>query len=98
MTSVVYHEGAYTDLQTAIGYFETEARPGTAEKFLAQLDHAISTIEQSPGSCPIPDQRHYRQRIFKFPYELIYRMDGEGIVIVAVSHSSRSPSYWQDRR
>lgn len=97
MTNVIYHEGAFTDLQVAIGYFETEARPGTTKKFLTQLDRAVVAIKQFPQSCPILDKRHHRQRVFKFPYELIYRMDSDDIVIVAVSHSSRAPMYWRDR-
>lgn len=98
MTKVIHHEGALADLRAAVGYFETEARHGTTEKFLQQVDRAVAAIKQFPESCPAFDKRHFRQRVFKFSYELIYRMEGDDIVIVAVSHSSRDPSYWRDRR
>jgi hypothetical protein len=33
----------------------------------------------------------------KFPYKLIYFVDGGVVVIVAVAHDKRRPGYWRGR-
>ena len=35
--------------------------------------------------------------IARFPYGLIYGIDGDTIVVVAVAHLHRRPRYWIDR-
>ena len=32
-----------------------------------------------------------------FPYSMIYGVDGETIVVIAVAHQHRQPRYWADR-
>jgi hypothetical protein len=38
-----------------------------------------------------------RCRLARFPYGLIYGVDDETVVIVAVAHLHRRPRYWIDR-
>jgi hypothetical protein len=33
----------------------------------------------------------------RFPFQIIYRVPGEDVVIIAVAHTSRSPDYWSNR-
>jgi len=33
-----------------------------------------------------------------FPFDLIYRLQGDKIVIIAVSNQSRRPGYWAGRQ
>jgi hypothetical protein len=33
----------------------------------------------------------------RFPFQIIYRVPGEDVVIIAVAHTSRSPDYWPNR-
>ncbi|HIP58812.1 MAG TPA: hypothetical protein EYH01_00115 [Campylobacterales bacterium] len=33
----------------------------------------------------------------RFPFGLVYRIEGDTIVIVAVMHLSRKPDYWYSR-
>jgi plasmid stabilization system protein ParE len=33
----------------------------------------------------------------KFPYTLVYRVQGEVITVIAVAHQSRMPGYWRGR-
>jgi hypothetical protein len=34
----------------------------------------------------------------RYPYSLVYRIEPDGsVLIVAVAHSSREPSYWEGR-
>ncbi len=33
----------------------------------------------------------------RFPYTLVYRVEGDLITVIAVAHQSREPRYWVDR-
>jgi hypothetical protein len=48
-------------------------------------------------SCPEIEPGIRRCRLARFSYGLIYGVDGETIVIVAVAHLHRRPRYWIDR-
>jgi len=38
-----------------------------------------------------------RKQLGRFPYQLLYRVDGEEIRILAVMHKRRRPLYWVER-
>lgn len=38
-----------------------------------------------------------RCRLSRFPYGLIYAIDKDDIVVLAVAHLHRRPDYWRDR-
>ena len=38
-----------------------------------------------------------RLLVKRFPYQLIYRVEGDEIVIYAVAHQKRRPGYWRKR-
>ncbi len=33
----------------------------------------------------------------RFPFQVIYRLLGEDVIMNAVAHTSRAPDYWSDR-
>jgi toxin ParE1/3/4 len=33
----------------------------------------------------------------RFPYQIVYRISGDSVWIVAVMHQSRRPGYWKKR-
>lgn len=40
----------------------------------------------------------YRRKLLaRYPYGIIYRVEGEEILIVALAHTSRRPEYWRGR-
>lgn len=38
-----------------------------------------------------------RKLLTRFPYALIYLIDGSDVVVVALAHQRREPFYWADR-
>jgi len=43
-------------------------------------------------------ERDIRRCLFaRFPYSLIYGVEEQTIVVIAVAHSHRVPDYWMDR-
>jgi plasmid stabilization system protein ParE len=40
----------------------------------------------------------YRRKLLeRYPYGIIYRIEGEEILIIALAHTSRRPAYWRGR-
>jgi plasmid stabilization system protein ParE len=77
--------------------FLFERSPRAAERFLADVDHAIQLLLRFPRlGSPLP--RNLRRLLLKvFPYRIIYRIEGDEIVVYAVAHVRRRPGYWRKR-
>lgn len=78
-------------------------RPGLGKDFLDSLDRLLPMIESAPRSFSRANDykgtRDVRKGLLRrFPYKVIFEIRAdETLVVLAVAHSSRRPSYWQDR-
>lgn len=96
MTPIQYHEGAETELLNEIGYLELRAT-GLGRRFFAEVRRAESLIVQFPESAE-EIRPGIRKRILRqFRYSLIYSIEKDGFLILAVAHHSRQPGYWVAR-
>lgn len=96
MNPVRYHEAAEEELLHEIGYLELRAG-GLGRRFLAEVQRAEKMISQFPESAEEIRPGIRKRTLRKFRYSLIYSTDGEGILILAVAHHSRRPTYWVGR-
>ncbi len=67
------------------------------EQFLDEANRSIKRIVTYPSSCTKIDNDLRRCLVNRFPYGLIYGIDEDTIVIVAVAHLHRKPRYWAKR-
>ncbi len=74
-----------------------ERNPQVAEDFKRVFDKGQQLIRSFPTRWGkhLSGTRSYR--LFSFPYHLVYTVDENEILIVAVAHTSRRPAYWKDR-
>jgi plasmid stabilization system protein ParE len=84
----MYHAARYYELQAC--------RLG--QDFLDKVVLAIQELLQAPERWPLVQDDIRRRLIGRFPYSLFYRIDPEEIVILAVMHQKRHPSYWLPRK
>jgi hypothetical protein len=84
------------ELDQAVDWYESQIS-GLGVEFLDEMDRTIRRIAAWPFSCEeiAPDIR--RCIVNRFPYGLIYGIDDETIVILAVAHLHREPRYWVNR-
>ena len=64
---------------------------------LRELDHAIDAVVEAPDMWPryLGDTRRY---VFPtFPFSLVYFVEDDVVVIVALAAENRDPGYWRDR-
>ena len=78
------------DLKEAFSWYE-DKRQGLGHDFLLQIDAGLSFIQRNPKIYP-PEYKETRKHLTKrFPYKIIYLVEKENIIILAVIHSKRSP-------
>lgn len=96
MTPVEYHEAAEEELLDEIGYLELRAN-GLGRRFFAEVQRAEKLIAQFPELAVeiIPGIR--KRVLRRFRYSLIYTIEGDTVLLLAVAHHSRRPGYWIGR-
>jgi plasmid stabilization system protein ParE len=87
---------AEAELDDAIRWYHAQA-PGLGDAFLLEVMTAANRITRYPGAWHALEQGIRRCRLTRFPYGLIYAVDADDIVVLAVAHLHRKPDYWRDR-
>ena len=77
--------------------WHNEQADGLGRDFLDELDRVIRLIRTYPLLAKQIESEIRRFLIPRFPYSLIYGIDQETIVIIAVAHQHRKPRYWAGR-
>lgn len=66
-------------------------------QFILDFNRTIRRMIAYPLSCtPIKTDKK-RCLLSKFPYGIIFQMDNQTIIVLAVMHLHREPDYWIDR-
>jgi len=92
----VFHPEALAELQ-AQAVFYAERSTGLGERFLAQVEAAITLAASMPGiGSPY---RQSTRRVFPkdFPHSVVYRETAEALIVLAVAPFRRKPGYWRHR-
>ena len=95
MTIVVGPE-AEAELEQAAEFYRLR-QTDLDEEFLAEIAAAFDRIVQFPHSAPAVGRGARRLVLSRFPYVIVYRVQGEQIRIYAVAHQKRRPGYWRKR-
>jgi plasmid stabilization system protein ParE len=91
---------AKLELANAANHYEG-AQPGLGGEFISEFDKAIERVLNNNRIGPLvvaTTAAIYHELIFtRFPYRLVYSIEQDGILVVAVAHQHRLPLYWRDR-
>ena len=94
---VIRHPKLAADIRdTAAHYAEVSER--VVESFWSELDLILASIERNPRSHHFDACGLRRANFRKFPYHLLYEVDGNSILLVVLRHDRRHPRYGLDRR
>ncbi len=80
----------------AAAFYEREA-VGLGAEFIDEFDHAVRLIAANPHLGPHFEGTFRRKLLRRFPFQLIYEVTAEEVLLVAVAHLRRRPGYWRDR-
>ena len=96
MTQYRYLLPADEEMTEAAIFYEGRAK-GLGMEFLDDLQRAIDQILDNPESGQIILENFRRSILSRFPFSLIYTIETESILIIAVAHQRRRPYYWKER-
>lgn len=96
MKSVHFLLPAEQEMLDAARYYESQTER-LGEDFLVKVNSAVRNISEYPKRWPVIDFDVRRRLVHRFPYGVLYRIDPNEIVILAVAHLHRHPNYWISR-
>jgi plasmid stabilization system protein ParE len=91
-------EPASDEFTDAVRWYESQ-RPGLGAELFDAVVATIAGIERQPeiGAATYPDPQTKRVLVERFPYQVVYRLEMNEIVVIAIAHLKRRPGYWQHR-
>lgn len=84
------------EVDYAVSWYEGQEE-GLSRAFLDELDRTVRLIRVYPRIATSIEPEIRRFLFAHFPYSLIYGIDQEIIVVIAVAHQHQEPRYWADR-
>src|SRR5881628_2824519 len=77
--------------------YYAERDPALALRFVEAVEDAIRRILEAPERWRVLEEDVRRCLTRVFPYGVLYIIEPEFILIVAVMHCGREPGYWKRR-
>ncbi|NWG74837.1 MAG: type II toxin-antitoxin system RelE/ParE family toxin, partial [Rubrivivax sp.] len=79
-------------------YYASNGSPAVAARFVAEFKRVAALLAEFPelGSPRSDGRRGFSMSIF--PYTVVYRAKGDGILVLVVKHDSRRPGYEAARK
>lgn len=93
---VIFTGLAKQELEDAVRFYELEYS-GLGRKFKEEVRKAALRIAAYPEGWSIERGNVRKCLLHKFPYKLLYAVDENHILIIAVAHQHRKPDYWFDK-
>lgn len=80
----------------AVEYYNAQC-PGLGYEFAAEITATLNRISSFPEAWPRISLRTRRCITNKFPYGVIYQIQDNNVLVVAIMHMKRNPVSWQNR-
>ena len=87
---------AQSEVDDAVAWYDPQLR-SLGTQFLDDFDRAVRRIVAYPLASTKIEEDLRRCLLSKFPYGIIYGLDSDTIIVIAVAHLHREPRYWIDR-
>lgn len=87
---------AEQDLKDIYRWYEDQIE-GLGREFLLCVDAALERMKRNPHAFAVVYHAVRRVLIRRFPYGILYRVEDNRIVVLAVFHARRSPKTWAKR-
>lgn len=93
---VRFLEAAKTELEGASDYYDLEFE-GLGGRFRNEVKLALLRIVRHPEAWSLEIEDIRKCLLHKFPYKLLYSVETDHILVIAVAHQHREPDYWTER-
>lgn len=93
---MLFHPEAQQEYQEALSWYAFRSHQA-ANRFEQEVERVQKLILDNPLQFAMYDDIHRLAMLRRYPYTHVNEQLSEKIVIVAVAHTRREPSYWQHR-
>lgn len=93
---VIFTKLARQELEDAVRYYEL-AYSGLGSTFKEEVRKSSIRIASYPQVWSIEHGNIRKCLLHKFPYKLMYSIEEDHILVIAVAHQHRKPDYWVGR-
>ena len=91
-----FHPEARLEYREAAVFYESR-RAGLGAAFSLEVEATIRRILETPERWRRLEQDLHTCRTRTFPYAILYTIEADSVLIVAVAHLRREPGYWRKR-
>jgi len=91
-----FHPEALEEYDEAAHYY-AQQQTGLELRFIVSVENAIEVILEDPLRWRPFDEDVRRCLTRVFPYGILYTIESNFVLIVALAHCSREPGYWKHR-
>jgi plasmid stabilization system protein ParE len=90
---ILFSKFAKNELNDAVAFYETELA-GLGRLFKQEIRSSISRIKEHPEAWSIEKGDVRKALLHRFPYKILYSIEKDHIIILAIAHQHRKPNYW----
>ncbi len=90
----VWSPGVLEEVAVAIEYVEAQ-RHGYGDRLRRSLEQTLANIELFPESVQIREGTARLAVLRDFPYNVVYRIKDDELLVVAFLHGHRDPDHWR---
>ncbi len=94
---IIFLEPALQEMNEAAEFYEKQVR-GLGQHFLDEIEHVQNKLMELPQLGRLINSNIRRILLNTFPFGLLYQINEDQIIIVAVMHLKRRPNYWKNRK
>lgn len=93
---VIFTRIARQELEDAVRFYELEYS-GLGRRFKEEVRTSALRVAEYPNAWSIERGEVRKCLLHRFPYKLLYSVEEDHILVIAVAHQHRKPDYWVDR-
>lgn len=91
-----FHPAARDELVETVTFYES-ARTGLGAQFRDAVRATLERVDKTPTIGRRTSDGYWRALVSGFPYDVVYRVRGEILDVLALAHHRRRPGYWRNR-
>jgi toxin ParE1/3/4 len=87
---------AEADLAEAFEYYESQLS-GLGDDFFGTVEQQLERIVANPAQYQVRYRGVRRAVMRRFPYAVLYLVEDQVVIVLAIEHQARDPERWKQR-
>ena len=92
----MFHPEAALEFEEAVRFYKRRGR-GLGARLASEVRATIRKVVENPDRWRVLEDDVRRCLVRVFPYSVLYTVEPEYVLIIAIMHGKREPGYWRKR-